>query len=147
MRTRRAFKFGTTYNFTDFLTGTVTFYDTWDYKSNLYQSLGGTRPRQRRGARSTWFRNDRCSGCRWTWAGNSEAEEAQKGGEQALQAFVTLVQDEECRPGNLADAGEDLGGTLGPDMTAAIRTSVQAPIRIRFMAAPLQSMCQMEIEM
>jgi hypothetical protein len=30
------------YNFTDFLTGTLTFYDTWDYKKNLYDSLGGT---------------------------------------------------------------------------------------------------------
>jgi len=27
------------YNFTDFLTGTVTFYDTWAYKSNLYDTL------------------------------------------------------------------------------------------------------------
>ncbi len=30
------------YNFTDFLTLTTTFYDTWAYKSGLYQSLGGT---------------------------------------------------------------------------------------------------------
>jgi hypothetical protein len=29
------------YNFTDFLTATATFYDTWDYKKGLYQSLGG----------------------------------------------------------------------------------------------------------
>ncbi len=29
------------YNFTDYLTGTVTFYDTWNYKGNLYQALGG----------------------------------------------------------------------------------------------------------
>jgi len=27
------------YNFTDFLTGTVTFYDTWAYKANLYNAL------------------------------------------------------------------------------------------------------------
>jgi len=27
------------YNFTDFLTGTVTFYDTWAYKNNLYEAL------------------------------------------------------------------------------------------------------------
>jgi hypothetical protein len=35
-------KLASAYNFTDFLTATVTFYDTWDYKNNLYQSLGGT---------------------------------------------------------------------------------------------------------
>jgi len=29
------------YNLTDFLTGTVTYYNTWDYKNNLYQALGG----------------------------------------------------------------------------------------------------------
>jgi hypothetical protein len=29
------------YNFTDFLTGTVTFYDTWAYKDNLFNALGG----------------------------------------------------------------------------------------------------------
>jgi hypothetical protein len=38
---QQGFKLSGTYNFTDFLTGTVTFYDTWDYKKNLYQSLGG----------------------------------------------------------------------------------------------------------
>jgi hypothetical protein len=35
-------KVSTAYNFTDFLTLTATFYDTWDYKKDLYQSLGGT---------------------------------------------------------------------------------------------------------
>jgi hypothetical protein len=35
-------KFAGAYNFTDFLTLTATFYDTWDYKKNLYTSLGGT---------------------------------------------------------------------------------------------------------
>ena len=34
-------KFAAAYNFTDFLMATVTFYDTWDYKPGLYQSLGG----------------------------------------------------------------------------------------------------------
>lgn len=34
-------KFAGAYNFTDFLTATMTFYDTWDYKKGLYQSLGG----------------------------------------------------------------------------------------------------------
>ena len=34
-------KLSLAHNFTDFVTGTVTFYDTWDYKSGLYQSLGG----------------------------------------------------------------------------------------------------------
>ena len=34
-------KFSGIYNFTDFLTGTVTFYDTWAYKNNLYNALGG----------------------------------------------------------------------------------------------------------
>jgi hypothetical protein len=29
------------YNFTDFMTGTVTFYDDWAYKNNLYSALGG----------------------------------------------------------------------------------------------------------
>ena len=29
------------YNFTDFLTATVTFYDTWNYKNNLYSDLSG----------------------------------------------------------------------------------------------------------
>ncbi len=29
------------YNFTDFMTATVTFYDTWAYKSNLYHDLNG----------------------------------------------------------------------------------------------------------
>ncbi|MCE0524222.1 MAG: putative porin [Methylacidiphilales bacterium] len=29
-------KVQSTYNFTDFLTGTITVYDTWDYKSNLF---------------------------------------------------------------------------------------------------------------
>jgi len=38
---QQGFKLSTAYNFTDFLTGTVTFYDTWDYKRGLYQSLGG----------------------------------------------------------------------------------------------------------
>jgi hypothetical protein len=35
------FKFATAYNFTDAFTGTVTFYDDWAYKNNLYNSLGG----------------------------------------------------------------------------------------------------------
>ena len=35
-------KFSGVYNFTDFLTGTVTFYDTWAYKDNLYSALGGS---------------------------------------------------------------------------------------------------------
>lgn len=39
---QEGFKFSSAYNFTDFLTGTVTFFDTWSYKDNLYQSLGGT---------------------------------------------------------------------------------------------------------
>ncbi len=39
---QQGFKLSTVYNFTDFLTLTGTFYDTWDYKSNLYKSLGGT---------------------------------------------------------------------------------------------------------
>ena len=34
-------KLSLAYNFTDFVTGTVTFYDTWDYKSGLYNALGG----------------------------------------------------------------------------------------------------------
>jgi hypothetical protein len=38
---QEGFKLATAYNFTDFLTGTVTFYDTWEYKRGLYQSLGG----------------------------------------------------------------------------------------------------------
>ena len=29
------------YNFTDAVTGTVTFYDTWNYKNNLYKDLSG----------------------------------------------------------------------------------------------------------
>ncbi len=39
---QQGFKLAGAYNFTDFLTATVTFYDTWDYKQNLYHSLGGT---------------------------------------------------------------------------------------------------------
>ena len=35
-------KFASVYNFTDFLTGTVTFYDDWAYKNNLYNALGGS---------------------------------------------------------------------------------------------------------
>ncbi len=35
-------KLSLAYNFTDFLTGTATFYDTWDYKTGLYNALGGT---------------------------------------------------------------------------------------------------------
>ena len=35
------FKFAGAYNFTDFFTATITYYDTWDYKPHLYQSLGG----------------------------------------------------------------------------------------------------------
>ena len=34
-------KFAAAYNFTDFLTGTVTFYQDWAYKNNLYNALGG----------------------------------------------------------------------------------------------------------
>ena len=33
-------KFSSTYNFTDFLTGTLTYYDTWDYKSGLFDGHG-----------------------------------------------------------------------------------------------------------
>ena len=40
---QQGFKLSLAYNFTDFLLGTVTFYDTWDYKRNLYQSIGGSR--------------------------------------------------------------------------------------------------------
>jgi hypothetical protein len=39
---QEGFKLAGAYNFTDFLTLTTTFYDTWDYKDNLYRSLGGT---------------------------------------------------------------------------------------------------------
>ena len=39
---QQGFKLAGAYNFTDFLTGTVTFYDTWSYKDGLYRSLGGT---------------------------------------------------------------------------------------------------------
>jgi hypothetical protein len=39
---QQGFKLSLAYNFTDFLTGTVTFYDTSDYKRNLYNSLGGS---------------------------------------------------------------------------------------------------------
>jgi len=35
-------KFCTTYNFTDFLTGTITAYDTWDYKSGLFANQNPT---------------------------------------------------------------------------------------------------------
>jgi hypothetical protein len=38
---QEGFKLSLAYNFTDFLTGTLTYYDTWDYKSDLYKSLGG----------------------------------------------------------------------------------------------------------
>ena len=38
---QQGFKAQTMYNFTDFLTGSVTFYDTADLKSHLYSSLGG----------------------------------------------------------------------------------------------------------
>jgi hypothetical protein len=39
---QQGIKVASAYNFTDFLTLTATFYDTWDYKDNLYKSLGGT---------------------------------------------------------------------------------------------------------
>jgi hypothetical protein len=39
---QEGFKFAGAYNFTDFLTLTMTYYDTWDYKENLYNALGGT---------------------------------------------------------------------------------------------------------
>jgi hypothetical protein len=39
---QQGFKLAAAYNFTDFLTLTTTFYDTWDYKDNLYRALGGT---------------------------------------------------------------------------------------------------------
>ena len=39
---QQGFKLAGAYNFTDFLTGTVTFYDTWSYKDHLYGALGGT---------------------------------------------------------------------------------------------------------
>ena len=35
-------KLSLAYNFTDFLIGTATFYDTWDYKHDLYDAIGGT---------------------------------------------------------------------------------------------------------
>ncbi len=35
-------KFSAVYNFTDFLTGTVTFYDDWAYKNSLYADLNGS---------------------------------------------------------------------------------------------------------
>ena len=35
-------KFAAAYNFTDAFTGTVTFYDDWAYKNNLYNALGGS---------------------------------------------------------------------------------------------------------
>jgi hypothetical protein len=38
---QQGFKFSGAYNFTDFFTATLTYFDTWDYKSGLYQSLGG----------------------------------------------------------------------------------------------------------
>jgi hypothetical protein len=38
---QQGLKFAGAYNFTDFLTATVTYYNTWDYKGGLYQSLGG----------------------------------------------------------------------------------------------------------
>jgi hypothetical protein len=40
---QQGIKVSSTYNFTDFLTGTVTFYDTWNYKTGL---LDGTSPGQ-----------------------------------------------------------------------------------------------------
>jgi hypothetical protein len=39
---QQGFKVAGAYNFTDFFTGTITYYNTWDYKSNLYSALGGT---------------------------------------------------------------------------------------------------------
>jgi hypothetical protein len=39
---QQGFKTSVAYNFTDFLTGTVTFYDTWDLKDHLYSALGGS---------------------------------------------------------------------------------------------------------
>jgi hypothetical protein len=39
---QQGFKLAGAYNFTDFLTATVTYYNTWNYKSGLYESLGGT---------------------------------------------------------------------------------------------------------
>lgn len=39
---QQGFKLSLAYNFTDFLIATATFYDTWDYKKNLYNSLGGS---------------------------------------------------------------------------------------------------------
>jgi hypothetical protein len=38
---QQGFKAAAAYNFTDFLTGTVTFYDTWDLRDNLYRNIGG----------------------------------------------------------------------------------------------------------
>jgi hypothetical protein len=38
---QEGFKLAGAYNFTDFLMATVTYYNTWDYKTNLYNSLGG----------------------------------------------------------------------------------------------------------
>lgn len=36
------FKFAAAYNFTDAFLGTVTFYEDWAYKNNLYNALGGS---------------------------------------------------------------------------------------------------------
>jgi hypothetical protein len=38
---QQGFKLQGTYNFTDYLWAGVTYYNTWDYKNNLYTSLGG----------------------------------------------------------------------------------------------------------
>jgi hypothetical protein len=38
-------KLQSSYNFTDFLTGSLTFYDTWAYKNNLLNGLAGEDPR------------------------------------------------------------------------------------------------------
>jgi hypothetical protein len=37
-------KFQSTYNFTDFLTGSITVYDTWAYKNSLLNGLPGQNP-------------------------------------------------------------------------------------------------------
>jgi hypothetical protein len=41
---QQGIKVSSTYNFTDFLTGTVTFYDTWNYKSALLDGTAGQLP-------------------------------------------------------------------------------------------------------
>jgi hypothetical protein len=41
---QQGIKLQSTYNFTDFLTGSLTYYDTWDYKTNLFNGTAGQTP-------------------------------------------------------------------------------------------------------